>query len=90
MGSKSSLLINLETNLSLQNINKMIKSKFFNSLDGVVIGRSDLAGSLYLSKNDVNSKTIFHKKATPKLGFESFNQPKLLNIIILQLAALFL
>ena len=61
IGGKSSLLINLETNLSLKNLDKMIKSKSFNFLDGVVIGRSDLAGSLSLSKNDVNSKTIFDK-----------------------------
>ena len=44
-----------------ENLNKMIKSKFFDLLDGVVIGRSDLAGSLYLSKSDVDSKKIFNK-----------------------------
>ena len=43
------------------NLNKMMKSNFFNFLDGVVIGRSDLAGSLYLSKSDVDSKKIFNK-----------------------------
>jgi 4-hydroxy-2-oxoheptanedioate aldolase len=61
IGNKISLLVNLETNLSLKNLNKMIKSKFFDLLDGVVIGRSDLAGSLYLSKGDVDSKKIFNK-----------------------------
>jgi hypothetical protein len=75
-GTKSSLLINLETNLSLQNLNKMIKSKFFNSLDGVVIGRSDLAGSLYLSKNDVNSKTIFDKVEKAFKKIKNLNKRK--------------
>ena len=76
MGSKSSLLINLETNLSLKNLNKMIKSKFFNSLDGVVIGRSDLAGSLYLSKNDVNSKIIFDKVEKAFKKIKNLNKKK--------------
>ena len=62
VGNKISLLINLETDLSLKNLNKMTKSKFFNFLDGVVIGRSDLAGSLHLSKDDVNSKKIFNRQ----------------------------
>jgi len=75
-GTKSSLLINLETNLSLKNLNKMIKSKFFNSLDGVVIGRSDLAGSLYLSKNDVNSKTIFDKVEKAFKKIKNLNKRK--------------
>ena len=39
----------------------MIKSKSFKYLDGVVIGRSDLAGSLNLTKEDVNKNLIFKK-----------------------------
>ena len=39
----------------------MHKSRSIKFLDGVVIGRSDLAGSLNLTKNDVNSKIIFKK-----------------------------
>ena len=58
---QTSLLINLETNLSLINLNKILKSKSFRFLDGVVIGRSDLAGSLNLTKKEVNSKFIFNK-----------------------------
>jgi len=57
----TSLLVNLETNLSFKNLNKITKSKSFKFLDGVVIGRSDLAGSLNLTKNEVNSKLIFNK-----------------------------
>lgn len=57
----TALLINLETNLSLKNLNKIIKAQSFKHLDGIVIGRSDLAGSLNLSKDKVNSKLIFNK-----------------------------
>ena len=58
---KNKLFFNLETNLSLVNLSKIMKSKEFKLLDGVVIGRSDLAGSLSLSKKDVNKKIIFMK-----------------------------
>jgi len=59
--NKIKLLINLESISAFNNINKLIKSKYFKFLDGVVIGRSDLAGSLNLTKKDVNSKIIFNK-----------------------------
>ena len=55
------LLVNLETNNALKNIYKIVKSKPFQYLDGVVIGRSDIAGSLGLSKSEVNSIKIFKK-----------------------------
>lgn len=76
VGNKISLLINLETDLSLKNLNKMTKSKFFNFLDGVVIGRSDLAGSLHLSKNDVNSKKIFNKVKKAFKKIKNLNKKK--------------
>ena len=76
VGNKISLLINLETDLSLKNLNKMTKSKFFNFLDGVVIGRSDLAGSLHLSKNDVNSKKIFNKVEKAFKKIKNLNKKK--------------
>ena len=47
---KNKLLVNLETNLSLVNLPKILNSNAFKLLDGIVIGRSDLAGSLRLSK----------------------------------------
>ena len=55
------ILINLETDLALKNLNSIIKSKYFQFLDGIVIGRSDIAGSMNLEKKDVNSKKIFNK-----------------------------
>ena len=57
---KIKLLINIETSSALKNINKIVKSKYFKMLDGVVIGRSDLARSLNLEKTQVNSLKIFN------------------------------
>ena len=55
------LLINLESISAIKNISKFLNSKYFRKLDGVVIGRSDLAGSLNLSKKEVNKNLIFKK-----------------------------
>lgn len=58
---KLKLLINLESISAIKNISKFLNSKYFEKLDGVVFGRSDLAGSLNLSKKDVNKDIIFKK-----------------------------
>ncbi len=57
--NKSFLYINLESKTAFRNINYIIRSPQFKKLKGVVIGRSDLAGSMGLKKKDVNSKKIF-------------------------------
>ena len=54
-----SLYLNLETRLAIKNLNKIVSSNSFSKIDGVVIGRSDLAGSMNKSKDYVNSKKIF-------------------------------
>ena len=58
---RNSLYINLETITAFKNINSMMKSPSFKFLKGVIIGRSDLAGSLGLTKKQVDSKVIFKK-----------------------------
>ena len=76
---KQSLYINLESIQAFKNINQMIRTKNFKKLRGIVIGRSDLAGSLNLQKSEVDSKKIFklvlnllkkikRKKVTTKMG----------------------
>lgn len=74
------LYINLESINAFKNINKILKSNDFKKLKGVVIGRSDLAGSLNLEKTEVDSKKIYklvfnllrkikkHKKIVTKMG----------------------
>ena len=76
---KQSLYVNLESIQAFKNINQMIRTKNFKKLRGIVIGRSDLAGSLNLQKSEVDSKKIFklvldllkkikRKKVTTKMG----------------------
>ena len=58
---KNSLYINLESKLAFDNINEIMNSPNFRLLKGVVIGRSDLAGSFGLTKNYVDSERIYKK-----------------------------
>ena len=68
----------METNLSLNNLNRIIKSKPFKFLDGIVIGRSDLAGSLNLTRQEVNSKLIFNKVRNAFKKIKSTSRKKLI------------
>ena len=49
------------------NLNKIISLKEFYNISGIVIGRSDVAGSIGQNKEYVNSKEIF------KICKKSFN-----------------
>ena len=53
------LYVNLESIQAFQNINDILKQRNIKRLAGVVIGRSDLAGSLNLEKKEVDSKRIY-------------------------------
>ena len=57
--NKQDLYVNLESIQAYNNIKKIMNSKSFNKLKGVVIGRSDLAGSINLEKSAVDSKRIY-------------------------------
>jgi 4-hydroxy-2-oxoheptanedioate aldolase len=52
------LLINLETLTSFQNFDKMLEIPEIEHLDGIVIGRVDLTGSMGLTREAVNSKEV--------------------------------
>lgn len=52
------LLINLETITSFKNFDAMLEIPELKELDGVVIGRVDLTGSLGLTREHVNSQEI--------------------------------
>lgn len=56
---KGDLYINLESKNAFKNLDQIINSKEFKKLKGVVIGRSDLAGSFNLAKSKVDSIKIF-------------------------------
>ncbi len=55
-----SLYVNLESIQAFKNISKILNQTNIKRLRGVVIGRSDLAGSLNLKKKEVDSKRIFN------------------------------
>ena len=76
---KQNLYINLESMQAFKNIKDIMNTKNFKRLKGVVIGRSDLVGSLDLEKSEVDSKKIYNlvfkllkivkrKKITTKMG----------------------
>ena len=66
----SKLYVNIETITALRNLKKIFRSKYISKLDGIIFGRSDIAGSLNLKKKDVNSKKI------TKLLFKSIQYVK--------------
>ncbi len=51
--------INVETKTGADNLDAMIQSPQFADLAGVVLGRVDMTGSMGLSREDINSDTIF-------------------------------
>lgn len=52
-------LINLETITGFNNLNDMINSSYFSDVTGIVMGRTDLTGSLGMSKDDINHPIIY-------------------------------
>lgn len=52
-------LINIETVQGIQNIDDILEQDFISELDGIVIGRVDLTGSLGIGRDDINSDEVF-------------------------------
>lgn len=52
-------LINVETITGFKHIDEMISSPCFKDVDGVVVGRVDMTGSMGLSRDDINTDAIF-------------------------------
>lgn len=52
-------LINIETVTGYQNFEHMLKIEEAHLLDGIVLGRVDMTGSLNMTREDINSKEIF-------------------------------
>lgn len=57
--SEVKFLINLETITGFNNLEEMVKSPYFSDVDGVVLGRVDMTGSMGLTREDINSEPIF-------------------------------
>ena len=58
--TKQNLYINLESIQAFKNLNKILKARDFKKLKGVVIGRSDLVGSIGLGKENVDSNKTYN------------------------------
>tara|TARA_Y100001935_G_C17215140_1_gene462181 strand:+ start:62 stop:835 length:774 start_codon:yes stop_codon:yes gene_type:complete len=56
---KQNLYINIESIQALKNLNQMLRAEDFKKLKGIVIGRSDLVGSIGLGKETVDSKKTY-------------------------------
>jgi 4-hydroxy-2-oxoheptanedioate aldolase len=50
---------NIETTVGVQNLDAMLAIADIDELDGVVLGRVDMSGSLGLSRDDINCREIF-------------------------------
>ena len=57
---KGDLYVNIESKNAIYNLNKILSKNEFRKLKGVVVGRSDLAGSFNLPKTEVDSRKIFN------------------------------
>ncbi|MDR0952715.1 MAG: citrate lyase beta subunit [Elusimicrobiota bacterium] len=60
MGDKVSFFINLETITGYNNLDAMLSSPAIKDIDGVVLGRVDMTGSMGLSREDINDDKIFN------------------------------
>ena len=58
--TRQNLYVNLESIQAFKNLNKILKNPDFKKLKGVVIGRSDLVGSIGLGKDTVDSKKTYN------------------------------
>lgn len=51
--------INVETKTGVDNLDEMMARPEFDQLAGVVLGRVDMTGSMGLTREDINSETVF-------------------------------
>ena len=58
--TRQNLYVNFESIQAFKNLNKILKNPDFKKLKGVVIGRSDLVGSIGLGKDTVDSKKTYN------------------------------
>ena len=56
---RQNLYINIESIQALKNFNKILRAEDFKKLKGIVVGRSDLVGSIGLGKETVDSKKTY-------------------------------
>ncbi len=60
MGYNVDFLVNIETKTAVEQLDDMLAHPAMRQIRGIVLGRTDLTGSLGMTKKDINSKPIFH------------------------------
>lgn len=68
-----SFFVNIETKQGNENFNEMLTIPEFKDLDGVVLGRVDLTGSLGLKRDDINAEPVFRIAHTLFLSAKKAN-----------------
>ena len=52
-------LVNIETITGYKNIKEIVKAKEFADIQGIVLGRVDMTGSMGLTREDINNEEVF-------------------------------
>lgn len=68
-----SFLINIETLTGFENFDRMLEIKEAKELNGIVLGRVDMTGSMGLTREEINSDQIFEVAKTLLLKSKKFN-----------------
>lgn len=71
-------MINIETQTGHQNLNKIVDTPEFEEIDGITLGRFDMACSLGMTKEDVNSEIMLD--IAKDLAKECFGKNKIFTI----------
>lgn len=67
-------LLNLETITGFKNLEEMVSSSYFAELDGIVLGRVDMTGSMGLTREDINSDKILEIAKTLSAKMQKLNK----------------
>lgn len=67
-------LLNLETITGFKNLEEMVSSPYFAELDGIVLGRVDMTGSMDLTREYINSDKILEIAKTLSAKMQKLNK----------------
>lgn len=67
-------LVNIETITGFNNLDEMIKAQSFAELNGIVLGRVDMTGSMGLTREDINSNEILSIAQTMSKKMQTVNK----------------
>ena len=67
-------LLNLETITEFKNLEEMVSSPYFAELDGIVLGRVDMTGSMDLTREYINSDKILEIAKTLSAKMQKLNK----------------